>query len=179
MVPNCPEPVYPPNTPLSQLRTAELFVVAAVRLWAAPHRDPDGAPHPDWREGFAAARLENDAAPDFDSLLQVVVAATQRPLDLRCIRCPHLGEDEAWLLQLVSLLQRNHAVAAQTILTQWLPPAAVRLAARFAAGFAATLRTAGLVVAPRPALSALGHRFRHDGREIGAGHRDCRLALLH
>ncbi len=54
-----PQPAYPQDTPINELRTAELFVLAAVRLWAAPHRDP-GKTHPDWRGSFVAAGHRQD-----------------------------------------------------------------------------------------------------------------------
>lgn len=140
-----PELAYAPNTAVAELRTAEMFVVSTLRLWAAPHRAPDEE-HSDWRTGCRAAGIEHRGVPAFDTLLRIVVTATRRPLDIRCARCPHLGEDEAWMLQLVSALQCNRRDEAETILGVWLPPAAARMAMLPAMGFALALAGGGLVI---------------------------------
>lgn len=140
-----PQPAYPANAPIAELITAEHFVVSALRLWAAPHRQPAEL-HPDWRGGFAAAGIDKEGIPPFDALLRIVVAATRRPLDVRCARCPHLGEDEAWMLQLMSLLQHSRCAEGESLLGIWVPPAAARMAMLPAMGFAMTLSSAGLTV---------------------------------
>jgi hypothetical protein len=138
-------PVYAADTPMLELRTAELLVVASLRLWAAPYRDPDGT-HADWRDGLAAAGVVEHAAPAFDALLQAIVASTRRSLDVRCKHCPHLGADEAWLLQLVSLLQRHRVTPAMAILADWLPATAARIALAPAQRFAMALGAGALIV---------------------------------
>ena len=80
------DPAYPPNAPISELRTPELLVLASVRLWAAPHRDPT-ATHPDWRGNFVAAGVEAAGAPAFDAFCRILATAAQMPLDVRCTRC--------------------------------------------------------------------------------------------
>ena len=144
-----PQPAYPQDTPISELRTAELFVLAAMRLWAAPHRDP-GKAHPDWRGSFTAAGIDETGMPGFDSLMRILATAALSPLDVRCARCAKLGEDEAWMLQLVSLLQRDQMVEAAAILEHWLPRAGARVAFAYAVEFAAAMAGAGLLVPHRP-----------------------------
>jgi hypothetical protein len=148
-----PTPVYAVNEPLADLRTAELFVVSSLRLWVLPHRDPTGI-HPDWRGGFVAADIDDFGAPAFDQLFQIVAAAARRSLDVRCQRCARLGGDEGFLLQLLSLLQRERTEAAAAILGDWLPPAAARLALLPAKGFAAALMEGGLSIPVRHAEAA-------------------------
>jgi hypothetical protein len=53
-----PEPAYPTNAPIEELRTPELFVLASLRHWVAPQRDPNGT-HGDWRVAFQAAAIED------------------------------------------------------------------------------------------------------------------------
>lgn len=164
-----PQPAYPQDTPIAELRTAELFVLVAVRLWAAPHRDP-GRTHPDWRGSFAAAGIDKIGLPGFDALLRILATTALAPLDVRCARCAKLGEDEAWLLQLVSLLQRDRMVEAAAILQQWLPRAGARIALAYAVEFAAAMAGAGLAVPHRPAgVAATIHGVRTAPR----------LALVH
>mgnify|MGYP001606198170 FL=1 len=156
MLPTRPRPVYAPNTPLADLRTAELFTVSSLRLWALPCKDPAGV-HPDWREGFARAGIGEDGAASFDALFRIVVATALRSLDVRCLRCARLGADEAWLLQLTSLFQQRRGNDAAAILGDWLPPAAMRIAVVPAQHFAAALAGRGLLIPYRHAEAATVH----------------------
>jgi hypothetical protein len=149
-----PPAVYPADTPIAELQTAEMFLVATLRLWAAPHRDPTEH-HAHWHQGFAAARLE-DGMTAFDALLRIVATAAQRLLDVRCVHCLHLGEDEAWFLQLISLLQRNRRQDAAMIMADWLPPAAARVALPYGIVLAAAMEGHGLTVPHRPSGTAHG-----------------------
>lgn len=149
-----PEPAYPTDAPIEALRTPELFVLAALRHWVAPQRDPDG-PHGDWRGAFRAATIEDTAAPSFDAFLRILGVAALAPLDVRCVKCARLGEDEGWLLQLVSLLQRDRVIEAAAILEHWLPRAAARIAFAHAGSFAAAMAGAALVVPHRPSAAQL------------------------
>ena len=143
-----PEPAYPTNAPIEELRTPELFVLAALRHWVAPQRDPGGT-HGDWRGAFQAAAIEDTAVPSFDSFLRILGTA-RAPLDVRCVKCARLGEDEAWLLQLISLMQRDRVIEAAAILEHWLPRAAARIAFAHVGSFAAAMAGARLVVPHRP-----------------------------
>jgi hypothetical protein len=166
-----PTPVYAVNEPLADLRTAELFVISSLRLWVLPHRDPTGV-HPDWRGGFVAAGIDDFGAPAFDGLFQIVAATARRSLDVRCLRCARLGEDEGFLLQLLSLLQRERTEAASAILRDWLPSAAARLALLPAQGFARALMEGGLSIPVRHAEAA-------SADYVGAtGYSDRGLALV-
>src|SRR5260370_1239248 len=80
-----------------------------------------------------------DGAAAFDTVLRIVVSAARRPHDVRCRHCTRLGTDEAWLLQLVMVLQRARRLEAVAILAEWLPPAAARVAMMPALGFAGAL----------------------------------------
>jgi len=144
------EPSYPENTDVAELRTAELFGMAALRLWAAPYREP-GFEHADWREGFAAAGLGCGALSGFDTLMLIVSTAALRPLDVRCLRCTKLGQDEGLFLQLLATLQQHRADLAAAVLGQWLPPAAARAALEPAQGLADALAAGGLMLPRRRA----------------------------
>ena len=101
-----PLPVYATDTPLAGLRTAELFVICSLRLWVSGWQDRSETP-PDWRKGFKVAGMADGGDAAFDELLRVVATTAVRSLDVRCRQCAHLGQDEGWLLQLLSLLQRD------------------------------------------------------------------------
>ena len=145
MSPTPLRPSYPQDLAVLELDTAETFVVATARLWAAPHRDP-WHPHPDWRGGFRAAGIDADGSHAFDTLFWIVVAGGHRTLDVRCPRCPQLGADEAWLLQLTGYAQLGRPDLAEIALGHWLPATAARAAVVHATIFGNALANAGLMV---------------------------------
>jgi hypothetical protein len=53
---------YAADALVEELRTAELLLVATLRLYALQCRDPAGD-HPDWRDGFRAAAIAECAVP--------------------------------------------------------------------------------------------------------------------
>ena len=122
-----PVPAYPAETPLQRLCAVELFVVCTSRFWVADYRDDD-CEYVSWRRGFAHAGISEEGAEGFDALLWVIAASARRTLDVRDVRCPRVGDDEAWLLQLVGSLQRDRLAEAVAILSDWLLPTGVRLA---------------------------------------------------
>jgi hypothetical protein len=125
------------------LGSGELFVLAALRAWVAPHRDPEGV-HPDWRSLFAMAGVAAEAAQSFDRLLGIVACGATRLLDMRCCRCPGIGADEEALLRIVAALQGGDALSALDDLADWLPPSALTPALQGAQRFAALTAAAGL-----------------------------------
>lgn len=149
------EPHYEAEAPIQSLRTAELFLVVAFRLWALPQKEP-AKTHPDWREGFAAADIPYAGAAAFDCLFRIVAVASTRPVDVRCRNCGHLSPDEALLLQMTAALQRREEAEAREALAQWLPPAAIRTALEPAHILAHTMGMAGLHLprSPLPATKA-------------------------
>lgn len=164
-----PACVYAEDASLAELGTAELLVVASLRLWALPFKDPEGD-YPDWRAGFAAAGIEDEGAPAFDIMFRIVLRSTKRPLDVRCPCCAELGRDEAWLLQLASLLQRERLEEAALVLAEWLPESALAMALLPAKGFADAL-SAGSLRIPLRHREAAGETSR-------SGYADRGLALV-
>lgn len=168
---SCPKPVYAADLPLGQLRTAELLMVSAVRLWTMPYRDPQTR-HPDWRGAFVAAGVSDDGIPAFEALFRIVAAGCRRPLDLRCIHAATLGEDEGRFLQGLGLLQHGQDKPAVAIFADWLHPVAARLALSPARSLAAALTRGGLFI-PRRHAEAM--RSRRPWR----AHADPGLYLVH
>jgi hypothetical protein len=126
-----------------RLRTAELLLLAAGRLWVAHYLDPTGA-RPRWDDGFDAAGLDGVVGDAFASLFGAFAAVATRKLEFHGPTCPCLGEDEAALLRLFGLLQRNREREAGRILTAWLAPAAVRIVLAPASMVAQAMADAGL-----------------------------------
>ena len=175
-MPNSPCRSYPENAPVTELRTAELFAVMALRFWAAGYRDSTDDVS-QWQRGFAAADISDDGVTAFSALFLVVASAAHRPLDVRCTKCLSLGEDEAWFLQLLGLLQRDCVTGAELVLMGWLPPAAARTALPFAIVLAAAMAERDLKIPRRPDEEALRHRFEMHG--AWTHHAEASLALVH
>ena len=138
-----PLSVYPANTPIEGLRTAELFAICAARLWVAQHKDPNSMA-PDWRDGFEFAGLSALGVASFDAQFTIIAAAAHRSLDFRCRRCPTLGDDEGLMLHGLSLFQADRLREASRLLADWLPPAAVRQAMAPGKAYADALADIGL-----------------------------------
>jgi hypothetical protein len=149
-----PASVYAEETTLQQLGTAELLLVTVLRLWVSERNGASaGDPALDWRPAFGVAHVK-DGIPAFACLMDIIASAALRTVHTRPRQCSMLGSDEARLLQLISLLQRDRHGPAADILADFLPPTAVRLALRVSQVLAATLATAGLIVPLRHAEAA-------------------------
>jgi len=166
----CAPSVYATDASLSRVGTPELLMMISLRLFALTWRDPSGG-YPDWRGGFRAARIDKCAGPAFAALFHIVGGAALRPLDVRCTHCCLLGGDEAWLLQLVSVLQAKRKAEAAAILGGWLPPAAVRTTMLPAQDLAAALARGGMILPRRHAEAA---KMDH----IGMAYADLSVTLV-
>ena len=145
----CPA-AYEPDMPMTELRSAELFLAGAFRLYASERIDPKRR-WPDWRQAFVAAGIAADGVPAFERLFEIVTAVPLRPLSVRCIHARFLSEDEGRLLQMVGLLQQSLEAEAASLLEGWIPPAAVQLALPALRSLAFAMSGAGLAVPPRRA----------------------------
>lgn len=151
-------PPYMPEMPVAELRTAEAFLVATLRLWLAEQFQEVKSPR-DWRSGFMAAGLEEDAAPDFDMALRVLKAGAQPPLALRDFRHPRLAADEARLLSVFGFLQRGDVGSALTELQYRLPTKSLRWMLRYARSAAGAMAVRGLLLPDRSLpTAAIVHR---------------------
>jgi hypothetical protein len=127
------------------LDSAELFVVATLRAWVAPHMRP-GEQHPDWRELFRLAGVGMPGLLAFDGLMSIICAQAQRLIDVHCCRCPSLSDDERAMLRLVGALQAEELLGALDVLGDWLPGDAVGPALRAARRFAFAMSEAQLAL---------------------------------
>jgi hypothetical protein len=116
-----------------------------IRLRAAAERDPLAA-HVDWRQGMAAAGVTLKGADGFDAFMQLLTVIMHWPLDVRSLHCRCLGEGEAWLLQVLGLLQHDSEDVAEQMLARWLPPGVAKIAVQHMQSFAHALSSTRLVV---------------------------------
>ena len=127
--------------------TAELAPGAWLALWGLRYRASllQARVPADNRfyDAFAANGVLT-AARALDALVVALGAAATRPLDLRCPACPNLSADEALLLEACADGAYFGAAAARRLTVEFLPPAAARIAAHFAAAAGAALGAAKL-----------------------------------
>ncbi len=156
-----PVPAYAPDTILTDLSTPELLLVGTLRLFAA--RPTDRARYgTDWSSGLRAAGLGARGVPAFRSLLELIMVSASRPLRVRRLCCLGLSRDEAGLLQVIGLLQRQRHADAAALLAAWLPPAAVRLAMSPSQALAAAMAQVRLIIPLRRADAANAAHFYPD-----------------
>lgn len=134
------------ETPLlCSLTASEQFVLTAARLWVMPYRDSNQS-GPEWRDGFAAAGLDEMASMSFDLLMRSIAATRCTNLDIRWPCCLRLGGDEVCLIDCLGLLQHDRKREAALRLAVWLSPAATRLAYAPADRLAGLLGAVGLAL---------------------------------
>jgi hypothetical protein len=156
----------PQSRIVDSLTAAERFMVWSLRQWVEGWRDgvPDSR---SLREGFAVAYAPDGLAP-FDAMMRAVVAGTRRQLDVRCLRCRFVSDDENLFINLVAAGQRDRDDLLASALEEFVAPAAARLATAGALALAGTLTAAGLLlplneipgVAQAASLRAAGRGLR-------------------
>jgi hypothetical protein len=136
------------------LATAERFLVWSLRQWVEGWRAgvPDSR---QLREGFATAYVPDGLAP-FDAMMRAIVAGTRRQLDVRCLRCRHVSDDESMFLGVVAAGQRDRDDLVETALGEFMAPAAVRIAASAAMALGGAMTAAGLL-APLTTIPGAAH----------------------
>ncbi|MEL7029663.1 MAG: hypothetical protein AAGL49_10745 [Pseudomonadota bacterium] len=140
---------------MSDLRTAEMLLVWAVRRWVACHKSDTDA-RLALREGFRSGNVESALDP-FDRIFRIIATTAKSPRDVRCPNCHQIGDGERDFLQAFALWQNGHGEAATTATMDWLPSAAARIASHSFQELAGKFAERGLV-APmraiyRPVLS--------------------------
>lgn len=160
-----PRMEYVPNLPLQRLSTTGLFVVSSLRLWLLARCQPD-MPYPDWRAGFMRAGIDSEGAHGFNTFCLTVTTAALEPLRVHALKCPKLGQHEAWTLQIMSLLQWDQTPAARTVFARHCAPSGARLALGPALAFARSLRERRLWLAyhfefPQPRRHSLERAVFH------------------
>ncbi len=131
-----------PGVEIEALSFSEQFLVWSVRAWVDGYKAGTGRAGL-LREGFALAGAA-DGWLVVEELMSIVAAAARRPLDVRCLACRTLGEDEAPLLAAVAGLQQKDEAPAVATVADWLPPSAARAVLALLTRLASELFQAGL-----------------------------------
>ncbi|MFO1081581.1 MAG: hypothetical protein U1E23_13255 [Reyranellaceae bacterium] len=139
--------------PLCRFTLGERFVLWAVRQWRVDRALPtEGST---LHRGFKTAGLL-DALADFAIVMDAVQFGARRALCIHLPTCSAVSHDEATLVALCALAQGGCDRPLAASFGVLLEPAAARVAVDRCRGFAATLATAGLRLAPAPTEGA-GH----------------------
>lgn len=131
-----------PGVEIDALTFPEQFLVWSVRAWVDGYKSGTGRAGL-LREGFALAGAA-DGWLVVEELMSIVAANARRPLDMRCLACRALGEDEAPLLAAIAGLQQGDEAPATVVVADWLPPSAAQAALALLKRLAGELSQAGM-----------------------------------
>lgn len=96
---------------VAELPKAETLMLLGMRWWVRCYGTGEN-PIPRLTEALARAGVR-DAGYSIDGLMGIVARTGQRPVDIRCPRCPELSDDEAVLLHAALLAQIERADLAE------------------------------------------------------------------
>ncbi len=133
-----------------ELETAEQFTLWAIRSWVEAHKASTTI-FDRLAKGFDLAGVP-DGLFALDEMLSVIAASSCVQIDVRCVRCQSIGDGESAMLKILIAAQAGRLTSVRDGFANWLPPAAVRLAADAARRFAASLWSAGMVLPSRQQL---------------------------
>jgi hypothetical protein len=126
----------------------EQTVLQAVRTWCHPRCDAVRK-RQNWRDVLSDAGLTANGLIRFDMMMQTLLQASCRPLDMRCRCATDLANDEAALLQVIAHLQSTCSSIATEVLDGWLSSPAAGNALKFIRWFAIALLDAGIEINAR------------------------------
>lgn len=140
---------------------AEQFTVWAIRSWVAGLKE-GAARSFALQRGFDLAGIP-EGAGTLDGLLSTVARGAVRSIDIRCVRCRWLSDDERALLAAIGGCQAGAKAAAHVVLGDFVVPAATRVAAEYAATLAADLARADLLLRrEEPGFTASVHALHPE-----------------
>jgi hypothetical protein len=156
---------------VANLPAPERLFLWAVRAWSAYHTD---LPLVWWTLDRAFTQEKIHAAlPPFHELMSALFAGLKRWPDIRCVRCLHLGTDEACLLSVFAYLQSDDERGARNALQTWVLRSAVRVVCEQASECIAIAAAAGLHFMPAQpipsSVSFLNGRVRGAGADRSTG----------
>lgn len=157
--------------PFDRLPFAGQLLVWGIRNWVTALK----------REGDFAA-LTGDAFERFglgtasqslDELFQLIAVSATRQIDIRCVKCRQISEDEALLLDCIAAAQEDRLPLAYAGILEILPPAAARHAMPTLISLAKIIAHAGLtltldkpVLVQADALAPAADLVRPEKRQV-------------
>jgi hypothetical protein len=115
-------------------------------------------------DGFAQFGL-GDAGQALDDLFQVVAVSARRQIDIRCVKCRFVSEDEILLIDCLGAAQEGQFSLAYAGLLEILPPAATRHVMPTLIAMAKFFSHAGLAITSQKTPAELDRRDRPAAAE--------------
>jgi hypothetical protein len=142
---------------VADLAKPELLMLLATRWWVRCFgTGEDPIPRLTQALGRGGA---HDAGFSIDGLMAIVARTGQRPIDVRCPRCPQMSDDEAVLLHAAHLAQQGRVdLAERHLRLHLLTPPGAAFAVGPLQGIAALFAAAGLTFGRRRADDPRGVR---------------------
>jgi len=132
------------ETILLELPFAEQFVVWATRTWVAGLKDGIARSF-SLQRGFDLAGIPNGLHA-LDGLLGTIAIGAARSIDIRCVKCRRVSDDERAILAALAGCQAGASSSAKGVFECFLVSAAARVAATQADDLACELSQAKLLL---------------------------------
>jgi hypothetical protein len=129
---------------LTDLSWSEQLTLWSMRYWSDGFRQ-NYSPYETLREAYSRTRCPG-ALMALDNFLSLVVAGHSRLVDIRCLCCEGISDDEWCLLQSLALAQSDCGGQIKEMLSGFLEPATARVAQSVIIGWAKELREGGLIL---------------------------------
>lgn len=126
---------------LKDMTFSEQLCLWSIRFWADYFRRGQ---HPQQllRDAYKLAGAPR-AMADMDGFMSVLVSGLQAPLDIRCLHCPGISEEEFLIMEALALCQRDQVGLATTALESLIQPAALRIALPMILSWSDAMKQAG------------------------------------
>ena len=160
----------PAVTHMTDMKFAEQLCLWGVRFWADHYRQGN---HPQRiiRDAFRLAGAP-EAMADLDGFMSVLVSGLYQPMDVRCMKCAGISEEEFLVMEALALAQRDLPHLAEIALESLLQPAALRIALPMLSSWAANMERAGHEIPFRQWIPEISDPLRSQGRKSHDHHED-------
>lgn len=132
--------LYQPASEFSELRFIEQLSLWSLRYWADCHKN-ESSPYEQLKQAYTLAKVK-DAMPAFDGFMSVLVVGLYRQMDVRCLKCGGISDDEKLVLSALALEQRTESQECQNLIGRLLAPSAARIGYNMLAAWAGSLAKA-------------------------------------
>lgn len=126
------------------LPIGEQLTVWAIRMWTRALRDAPTL-HRNLCDAFRIAGVA-DGYLAFDKVMTILSTSAEHGITIGCTCCGGVTDDEQVMLGIVAEFQAGSAAMAHVVLSNWLPTAAVRVAAESFSEYATLIKGRGLLV---------------------------------
>lgn len=131
---------YQPVDDFSQLTFAEQLALWSLRYWADCHKK-EHSPYEALGQAYRLAKTK-EAMVAFDGFMSVLVVGLYRQMDVRCLKCDGISDDEKIILTALALEQQGDSQESQNLIGRLIAPSALRIAQNMLTAWASNLAQA-------------------------------------